>query len=70
VPKHKPVFKHMSNSSDFALEILVRRTISDVCFLLALHRLFQVAQQPIQCSALIFFSNNKELVCDRDEGGA
>lgn len=56
----------MSNSSDFALEILVKRILSNVCFLSALHRLFQVAQQPVESCALTFFSNNKELVCDKE----
>lgn len=35
-------------------------------FLSVLRRLFQVAQQPVESCALIFFSNNKELVCDKE----
>lgn len=34
------------------------------------HGLFWVAQQPAVFCALIFFSSNRELECDRNEGGA
>lgn len=66
MPKHKPNFKHMNNSCDFVLEILVKRIISKAFLSSVLHRLFQVAQQPVEFCALIFFSNNKELVCDKE----
>lgn len=69
--KHKPNFELMSNSGDFALEILVKRLVSSVCLGLCQRctDCFRLHSNP-ESSALIFLSSNKGLVCDREEGGA